>query len=207
MAFDAGQFAWITLGRSPFAITEHPFSMSSCPVDRPRIEFTIKEVGDFTASLGGVPVGTQAYLDGPHGNLTLTNRKGTGLVFIAGGVGLAPVMSMLRQLRAEQDTRPMILVYGNRCAEQILYSAELKAMAQELKLEVHHVLSEPPLGWDGSMGQIDASVLDSLLNFKGRENWLYLVCGPAPMIDSVEDDHGHLGISMQQIVSEKFSYN
>lgn len=207
MKFDAGQFAWITLGRSPFAITEHPFSMSSCPVDRPRIEFTIKEVGDFTTSLGSIPVGTHAFLDGPHGNLTLTNRKGTGLVFIAGGVGLAPVMSMLRQLRAEQDTRPIILVYGNRCAEQVLYGSELKVMTQDLNLEIHQVLSEPPPEWDGLTGQIDTSVLNSLLKFKGRDNWLYLVCGPAPMIDSVEDDLGYLGIPMRQIVSEKFSYN
>ena len=116
-------------------------------------------------------------------------------------------MSMLRQLRAERDTRPMILIYGNRCAEQILNGAELKAMTQELELTVHHVLSEPPSGWDGLTGQIDVSVLESLLNFKGRDNWLYLVCGPTPMIDSVENDLGHLGIPMQQIVSEKFSYN
>lgn len=207
MEFDAGQFAWITLGRSPFAITEHPFSMSSCPADRPRIEFTIKEVGDFTAELGRVPVGARAFLDGPHGNLTLTDRKGVGLVFIAGGVGLVPIMSMLRQLRADRDPRPMILIYGNRCAEQILYGPELEAMTRDLKLDVHHVLSEPPPGWSGLTGQLVGSVLGDLLNFEGRKDWLYFVCGPAPMIDSVENDLGRLGIPIRQMISEKFSYD
>ncbi len=207
MEFEAGQFAWITLGRSPFVIMEHPFSMSSCPADRPRIAFTIKEVGDFTKKIGGIPAGTQAYLDGPHGNLTLTEREGVGLVFIAGGVGLAPAMSILRQLRVEHDPRPMVLIYGNRCAEQILYRSELEAMACELRLDVHHVLSEPPPGWEGLTGKLDDAVLSDLLKFNERDNWLYFVCGPAPMIESVEDSLERLGISMRQIVSEKFSYD
>lgn len=207
MEFSAGQFAWVTLGRSPFAITEHPFSMSSCPAERPRIEFTIKEAGDFTNRLGSIPRGARAFLDGPHGNLTLPNRDGLGLVFIAGGVGLSPIMSMLRQLRVERDPQPMILVYGNRCAEQILYGSEIEAMTQDLNLQVHHVLSEPPPRWTGLTGQLDISVLRDLLSFDGREDWLFYVCGPAPMIDSVEADLGHLGIPLRQIVSEKFSYN
>lgn len=207
MAFEAGQFAWFTLGRTPFAIREHPFSMSSCPADRPRIGFTIKEVGDFTREIGRIPVGTTAYLDGPHGNLTLTGREGDGIAFIAGGVGVAPVMSILRQLRVDRDSRPMTLIYGNRCAEQILYQAELEAMKEDLALSVHHVLSEPPQGWTGPVGELDAGVLRDLLNMERRGRWLYFVCGPAPMIDSVEESLGDLGIPMRQIVSEKFSYD
>jgi predicted ferric reductase len=207
MLFEAGQFAWITLGRSPFAIMEHPFSMSSCPADQPKIEFTIKEVGDFTKEIGKVPVDTPAFLDGPHGNLTLTGRKGVGVAFIVGGVGLAPSMSILRQLRVERDPRPMVLIYGNRCAEQILYGSELEAMKLDLKLDVHHVLSDPPPTWEGLQGRLDRSVLDNLLSFEGRNNWLFFVCGPASMIDSVEDDLTRLGIPMRQIISEKFSYN
>lgn len=207
MEFEAGQFAWVTLGRSPFAITEHPFSMSSCPADRPRIEFTIKEAGDFTKGLGEIRPDTRAFLDGPHGNLTLPSRGGLGLVFLAGGVGLAPIMSMLRQLRAERDPRPMILVYGNRCADQILYGSEIEAMTSDLNLQVHHVLAEPPPNWAGLEGELDMPVLRQLLGFDGRNDWLFYVCGPAPMIDSVEADLGRLGIPMRQIVSERFSYD
>jgi predicted ferric reductase len=207
MDFHAGQFAWVTLDRSPFAITEHPFSISSCPAERPRIEFTVKEIGDFTKDIGTIPVGARAFLDGPHGNLTLAGRKAAGLVFVAGGVGLAPIMSMLRQLRAERDPRPMILVYGNRSAEQILYGEELEAMARDLDLRVHHVLSEPPPGWSGVVGQLDGAVLGRLLSFEGRRDWLFFVCGSAPMIDSVEADLGRLDIPVGRIVSEKFSYD
>ena len=59
--FRAGQFFWLTLDRSPFAITEHPFSISSCPAQRPLFEFTIKEAGDFTKTIASIPVGARAY--------------------------------------------------------------------------------------------------------------------------------------------------
>jgi predicted ferric reductase len=206
LEFDAGQFVWLTLDRSPFAITEHPFSMSSCPADRPRIAFTIKEAGDFTNRIGRLPVAARAYLDGPHGNFTMAGREGTGLAFVAGGVGFAPIISILRQLRAERDPRPMILLYGNRMQEQILYGNELDSMQKDLRLTVHHVLSEPPPGWSGDVGQLDEPVLRRCLGVQDRNRWLYFVCGPTPMIDSVESALGRLGVPLRQIVSEKFKY-
>ncbi|MDP1582006.1 MAG: ferredoxin reductase family protein [Bradyrhizobium sp.] len=206
LEFDAGQFVWLTLDRSPFSITEHPFSMSSCPADRPRIAFTIKEAGDFTNRIGRLPVGARAYLDGPHGNFTMAGREGTGLAFVAGGVGFAPVMSILRQLRAERDPRPMILFYGNRVHEQILYGNEIETMQRDLRLTVHHVLSEPPPGWSGDVGQLDEAMLRRRLDVEDRGRWLYFVCGPTPMIDSVEGALGRLGVPLRQIVSEKFRY-
>ena len=207
IAFDAGQFVWLTLGRTPFAITEHPFSISSCPADGPRLGFTIKEAGDFTNAIGTLPRGSHAYVDGPHGNATLSGRVAPGLTLIAGGVGIAPIMSILRQLRAERDSRPVTLIYGNRLAEQILYRSELDAMARELRLDVHLVLSQPPPSWDGPVGRLDQPVLARLLGVAADADRLYIVCGPAPMIDTVEDILEGLGVPMHRIVSEKFSFD
>ena len=207
IAFDAGQFCWLTIDRSPFAVTEHPFSISSCPADGPPIEFTIKEAGDFTGNIGSVPVGAPAFIDGPHGNLTLRGRSGTGIAFIAGGVGLAPIMSILRQLRADRVRRPLMLLYGNRVVEQIMFRSELDEMAKSLDIEIHHILSEPPPDWDGAVGQLSAAMLREYLKFDGHAQWLYVVCGPAPMINSVEDSLEELGIPLEQILSEKFSYD
>ena len=205
--FAAGQFVWLTLDRSPFAVTEHPFSISSCPANRPIIGFTIKEVGDFTNKIGSIPLGARAYIDGPHGNLTLAGRSGTGIAFIAGGVGLAPIMSILRQLSVEKDERPLKLIYGNRLVEQIMYQDELDEMKDILDIEIHHTLSEPPAGWVDGVGQLDEAVLRRYLEFEGHARWLYVVCGPAPMIDGVESNLEALGVPLGQIVSEKFSYD
>lgn len=204
--FNPGQFVWLTLGRSPFAITEHPFSMSSCPADRPRIGFTIKEAGDFTSGIGSVPVGAPAYVDGPHGHVFLPDRHDAGIMFIAGGVGLAPIMSILRHLRSVRDTRPVMLIYGNRAVDQIMYENELEDMKNDLDMEVHHVLSEPPSGWSGRTGVIDESLLRALIGTDDGTR-LYVVCGPTPMIDSVGESLGRLGIPMSRVLAEKFSYD
>jgi predicted ferric reductase len=203
--FEAGQFVWLTLNRSPFAITEHPFSISSAPADGSQLSFVIKEIGDFTRSIGDTPIGAPAYLDGPHGNLTLRGRTGRGIVFLAGGVGVAPILSMLRQLAAERDERPLKLIFANRCAEQILYRDELERMCSELRLEVTHVLSEPPQGWTGETGMIDDGLLERVLGPEERKGWIYVVCGPGPMIPAVTRSLRRLGIGRRQIVSERFS--
>lgn len=205
--FDAGQFVWLRLDRSPFSIVEHPFSIASCPADRPRIAFAIKEAGDHTRRIGNIPVGARAYLDGPHGNFTLTGRGGDGIVFIAGGVGLASIMSILRQLRAERDRRPLILIHGNRVREQILWPEELAAMADEMSLAVHHVLAEPPPGWQGEVGQPDEAALRRLVTMPDRAAWLYFVCGPTPMIRGVRRSLRCLGVPRRQIVAEQFRFD
>jgi predicted ferric reductase len=205
IVFAPGQFAWLNLGHSPFSVTEHPFSISSAPSERPRIAFTIKESGDFTNQIGVIAEGTRAYVDGPHGNFTPTGRRANRLVFIAGGVGFAPIVGMLRQLREDTDRRPITLVYGNRVEEQILYREEIEAMCDGLDIEVHLVLSEPPEGWTGKVGELSPDVLRGCLSADSAGT-LYFVCGPVPMMDSVEDTLAGLGVPARRIVSERFKY-
>jgi predicted ferric reductase len=206
IAFAPGQFVWLNLGHSPFSLTEHPFSISSAPADRPRLEFTVKESGDFTDRIGRVPVGTTAYLDGPHGNFTLVGHETPQLVLLAGGVGFAPMMGILRQLRAEAWPRPITLIYGNRVESQILYREELEAMRQSLDINIHLVLSEPPKGWTGKIGELTPDVLRRCLETPDPKA-MYLVCGPVPMMDAVERALVGFGIPEGHIVSERFKYD
>jgi len=204
--FEAGQFVWLNLGHSPFSLIEHPFSISSAPADRPRVAFTIKESGDFTSCIGSITVGTRAYLDGPHGNFTMAGRTATGVVFIAGGVGFAPIMGMLRQLKAERYPHPLRLIYGNRVESQILFREETEELKDAVDFKVHYVLSEPPTGWTGTVGELTPDILDKCLEGFRDEDWLFFVCGPLPMMDSVERALMVHGISRTKIVSERFKY-
>lgn len=207
MRFAPGQFVWLNLGHSPFSLTEHPFSISSAPVKRPQIAFTIKESGDFTNHIGSVAVGTRAYLDGPHGNFTPAGRTAKGLVFIAGGVGFAPIMGMLRQLKAERYPHPLRLIYGNRIEAQILYREEIEALKEDLDFEVTYVVSEAPDGWPGLTGELTASLLDKCLAAIRGDEWLFFVCGPPPMMNSVERALVARGVPRARIVSERFKYD
>ncbi len=205
--FLAGQFAWLNLGHYPFSLTEHPFSISSAPSERPRIGFTIKQSGDFTNGIGDIPIGTRAWLDGPHGHFVLGPGPTERLVFIAGGVGFAPVMGILRQLRAERSRVPLTLLYGNRIQTQILYREELEELAGELDLDLKLVLSEPPPGWSGIIGELSPETLDACLDLGGRARWTYFVCGPPPMMNSVERSLLGFGVPGRQIIAERFKYD
>lgn len=207
MRFAPGQFVWLNLGHSPFSLTEHPFSISSAPAGLPRIAFTIKESGDFTNRIGEIAVGTRAYLDGPHGNFTLAGRAAKGIVCIAGGVGFAPIMSILRQLKAERSPLPVRLIYGNRIEGQILYRDEIEAFRETLDFGVHYVLSEPPTGWTGLAGELTPDVIGKCLDAIGEGEWLFFVCGPPPMMNSVERALLARGIPQSRIVSERFRYD
>lgn len=206
-AFEAGQFVWLTLDRSPFRVTEHPFSMSSAPGDLPGVAFLIKEAGDFTNAIGTIPVGARAYLDGPHGNFTVAGRAGKGLAFLAGGVGIAPILGILRDLAQRGERRPLKLLYGNRCAEQIVARAELESLAGRLALETTLILTEPPPDWTGEVGQPDDAMLRKHLARPDAAEWLYFVCGPNPMMDQAERTLARMGVPLRNIVSERFSYD
>lgn len=206
LRFEAGQFAWLNVGNSPFSLHENPFSISSAPGAGTRVEFVIKELGDFTGSLGQITSGTKAFVDGPHGNLTVRGRKEPGIAFIAGGVGVAPLLGILRQLHLDKDPRPTTLVYGNRVEEQIVYREELDQLAKDHGTRIVHILSEPPPKWTGRTGMVDADQIRDAFAAEEMRDWLYVICGPAAMMEVVEDTLIEMGVPAQQILSERFDY-
>lgn len=205
--FEAGQFAWVRLDCSPWSLREHPFSYASAPSELPCMRFLVKESGDFTNRIGQLQSGRPAFVDGPYGNLTLKGLPAAKLVFIAGGVGVAPMLSLLRQLRIDNDTRPLQLIYGNRVAEQICHATELEGMARDLNLKVNHVLGEPPEDWSGVSGQLNTNILSQLLDQPAAGGTFYLLCGPPLMIRSVLEALATLGVPRKQVRTERFSYD
>lgn len=205
--YQAGQFAWVNIGHNPFSLHENPFSISSAPAQGATLTFIIKELGDFTRQIGAVKPGTRVYLDGSHGNLSLKGSKSAGIALIAGGVGIAPLIGILRQLAVEGDKRPVILVYGNRVEAQIVHAEELEALKSRLDLRVVHVLSEPAPGWRGQSGRIDVACLSKIFSFEHASDWLYLLCGPPPMLTSAETALRGLGVHTSNILSERFGYD
>jgi predicted ferric reductase len=206
LAFQPGQFAWVKIGRHPFQVREHPFSISTAPEDAPEIGFTIRENGDFTDRIGEIQPGTPAYLDGPHGNF-VPDADPVATVYVAGGVGIAPILSHLRAFRAEGDRRPVTLIYGNRTLEHVASRDELERLAGEINLTLHYVLQRPPEGWTGQRGMITQGVLDATLPREGRETARYFICGPGGMIDATDSNLRELGVPAHRIISEKFDYN
>ncbi len=76
--FEPGQFAWIMVGQSPFALTQHPFSFSSSAERTERVALTVKAAGDFTSRIGALTPGAEVYLDGPYGTFSVDRHEGPG---------------------------------------------------------------------------------------------------------------------------------
>lgn len=204
--FAPGQFGWLFVNRSPYALTSHPFSFSGdAERDDGTIEMSIKAVGDFTATVPSLEPGSRAYLDGPHGVFTPDRNEGPGFVLIAGGIGIAPLLSMLRTARTRGDRRPFLLLYANRRFADAPFVEELDELREDLRLEVVHVVEQPPDGWTGETGYIDDELLRRWLPAR-FERLQHFICGPPPMMDALEDSLSRLGVPAERIHSERLSF-
>ena len=202
--FSAGQFAWLTIGPSPFSLQQHPFTISSSSQKSPVIEFTIKELGDFTATIKDIPPGTPAFVEGPFGDFALNDDVCQhGAVFLAGGVGITPVMSMLRTLRDQGRKLPLQLFYANNRLEDIIFYEELNELAQEIDLDLIYVLADPPEDWEGETGFLRPEHLDKYMASDNGER-RYYVCGPGVMMDAVETMLIERKIEGRRVFSERF---
>jgi len=206
--FHPGQFAWITLWDSPFADTEHPFSFSSSAENHEQLSFTIKELGDFTSRIKEVKAGQIAYLDGPFGAFSCDRHShAQEFVFIAGGVGITPMMSMLRTLADRGDQRPLTLLYANKEWEQMTFREELEVLKERLNLTLVYVLENPHEGWQGEQGFINRDILSRFIpNTEQRNQIEIFVCGPAPMMNAVERLLDQMGVFPGDLHSERFDF-
>lgn len=206
MSFMPGQFAWLTAWASPFSDQEHPFSFSSSAACTEQLSFTIKERGDFTRKIKEMSPGQRVYLDGPFGAFSVDRHPHANqYVFIAGGIGISPMMSMLRTLADRQDQRPLTLIYGNRDWESVTFREEIEAFQSRLNLKVVHVLENPPEGWKGESGLITYELLERYVpSERNRNDCEIFICGPKPMMDAVETALSRLGVYMGDYHSERF---
>jgi predicted ferric reductase len=203
MRFAPGQFAWIKLGPSPYTLDEHPYSFASSAERPGRVAFGIKALGDFSAAVGEVPVGTRAYLDGPHGAFSLDRYPAVGYVFVAGGVGITPFLSFLRTMEDRGDPRPATLFYADKTWDAVAYREELARLGEKLALDVVYVLQDPPPEWDGERGVIDGALLDRHLPHEGFRR-AFFVCGPPAMMDAVHAALRERGVPERDIQLERF---
>jgi predicted ferric reductase len=204
LSFAAGQVAWININSSPFSLNKNPFSISGSARNKGELRFSIKNLGDFTSSIGKLVGGETVYVDGPYGKFSIDETvTKNGLVLLAGGIGIAPVMSILYSLYDEGDNRPVYLFFGNLNEESILFKQELDRLDQCMNLSVFHVLEKPAHPDKFLQGFISRQILESNLP-SNRKDLFYFVCGPLPMINAMEKHLSALQIPRKQINTEKY---
>lgn len=204
-----GQFFWLKR-RSPWGQRDHPFSVAGQADGGRSIRFLIKTAGDFTASLPAVRPGELFYLDGPNGEFQVPDHAKT-IVLVAGGIGLAPFLGILSDLAEKKDGRRIVLIYATGAPT---LQVELQAFLPVADLPAFRLLpivEQPDASWSGRVGRCDGPRLLELLAEIGispKDPALsVMVCGPNPMIDSVEKALVEGGLPMAQLRSERYQYD
>jgi propane monooxygenase reductase subunit len=208
VTFHAGQYMDIAI---PGADGHHrSFSMANTPGQPDRLEFMIKlyEGGHFSGLLEngtGIKVGDELTCTGPYGVFTLRESSPRRLVFIAGGAGMAPIVSLLRSMAENGTTRPAAFYYGARTKDDLFVLEELERLGRELPdLRFVPALSEADAsaGWDGEVGMV-TDVVDRLEGDLTEVD-AYL-CGPPPMVDAAIALLERRGCAESHIYFDKFT--
>jgi predicted ferric reductase len=200
--FNPGQFVWLRLKPSLRA-EQHPYTISSSAIRSTSLSFTVRELGDFSSQLARLQPGDPIWLDGPHGAFSLDHMPTTGLVLIAGGVGITPMISMLRTLADRGDERPHRLIAVARTPYDLLFSDELVKLRERLNLEVIGLVRRPD--GDEIPGDIDEELLVRMLPGPFRRQQLtYFVAGSTAMVTAVLNVLRALEIPRCQIHTERF---
>lgn len=203
-----GQFAFVTLMRGRgLPQEEHHFTITSPPGRGGAITCTIKACGDFTRTIRQTRPGDAAAVHGPFGRFSHVLRpEEKRLVFIAGGIGVTPIMGMLRGMRQAGQWRPCTLLFANKSEKDIVFKVELDAMAADLPgFKVVHVLSRPGEGWTGETGRIDAETIKRHATpFTPDTGW-YL-CGPEGLTASAMKSLSAMGVCPCRMHREIFRF-
>ena len=145
------------------------------------------------------------YVDGPHGVFTPDQYEGPGFCLVAGGVGITPIMSMLRALAERADRRPIVVFVANRDWHDATFREELDDLAGRLDARIVHTVSNPAPGWSGETGRVDVEMLRRHLP-PGSDRWQFFVCGPNAMMDAMEDALVAIGAATERIHTERFDW-
>jgi predicted ferric reductase len=202
-----GQFQFVVLwrGERGLPVEEHHFTIASSP-KAAELQMTIKSVGDFTATIGQTQPGDRVSVEGPFGRFSYTLRpQDKNLVFLAGGIGITPLMSMLRHMRDTQADISVLLFWGNKTEADIIFREELEAMAagEKPRLQVVHLLDKPGASWQGEKGYLSSDLLKKYIK-EGFAEKTYYICGPPVMADLTLRVLRELGVPADRIDYEQF---
>jgi ferredoxin-NADP reductase len=208
--FKAGQYIDLTLSGShpelPDGLT-HTFSIASSPCDQELLVATRLRGTAFKRAISSLPIGSKARIEGPMGSFSLHKNTARPAVFIAGGIGIAPFLSMISYATAEKLRHPIVLFYANRYIEDAAFIDEL----WELEHTNPRLRFVPTLtrtdknyrGWKGETGHISLEILFT----HGRilRGPIYYIAGPPTMVAAARKTLSEVRVDEDDIRTEEFA--
>ncbi|MHA2389854.1 MAG: ferredoxin reductase family protein [Candidatus Hodarchaeales archaeon] len=199
-----GQFAFISFQSGSVSPEEHPFTISSTPSRPQSLQFTVRCSGDWTRLIGCLKPADTVSIDGPYGRFSYVfSNKFNQYIMIAGGIGITPMLSMLRYMADRDNRKKVTLIWSNRTEDEVAYSDEFTALKRELEgLDITYLFTrqtrDPHRG-----GRLNQKKLENILAEHYRKMPVF-ICGPPAMMEAVRNDMVHIGFLKRLIFTEEF---
>lgn len=205
--FISGQYFFVTLVNPPYTDAKgsiRHFTIVNPPEGKDILTMTTRlRDTAFKRSLKKMPIGADIKIGEINGNFVLPEDISRPLVFIAGGIGITPFISMLRHIKNNNLNYDITLIYANRNQESAAFLEELKEIDKENKNFKLILIMSDDVNWSGEKGRIDVNFIkEHLPEFKNK---IYYISGPPAMVDSVLGVLLEAGIKDENIKKEKFS--
>ncbi len=202
--FIPGQYGGFTLplltGAAPGS-NNRRFSLISSPTDTYLAFTTRMQDSPFKRQLAEMTPGMEIKFAGPSGQFILPSDEAKPAVLIAGGIGIAPFLSMMHHRLHMNSKRPLIVFYGNRTPEDAPYFADLAQFNHE-NISLVHCMSEADASWQGETGFIDHTLINKHVTDINQPE--YFVCGAPTMVAALHETLLEMGIAEDQIHIEDF---
>jgi sulfhydrogenase subunit gamma (sulfur reductase) len=195
-SFESGQFAQYSV----FGIGEAPFCISSSPTRHDHLEFAVQRVGRVTNALHRLGVGAEIGFRGPYGNsFPLDFLKGKNLVFVGGGIGLAPLRSLIWNVIDNRGKYKNIdIVYGARTPADLCFKYDLEAWGKDKTVSMVTTVDRGDDTWKGKVGVVPKILEEAAPSAKEA---VAIVCGPPIMIRFTFPTLEKLGFAPEQMLT------
>ena len=199
----AGQYLIIFLPDGKGGVLKKPLTISSSPTED-FIEVTKKITAghQFSEAINSVKVGDEIQLNAPFGEFVLDKTQAK-IAMLSGGIGITPFRSMCRYATDLQLETDIVLIYGNKTSQDIVFKQEFDQMQKKNQnFKIVNTLTRQNSNWDGNTGHIDVGMINNELPDCSQR--LFYLCGPPNMMDAMQHLLQKLGVNKEKIRVEKF---
>ena len=207
--YRAGQYVFVRFVESTLPRESHPFSFASYPSDENNgFSVMVKEAGDYTDRISKLKKGDLAKIEGPYGTFLYGKKdyRDIPLVLIGGGIGVTPMISILDEMLATGNKQKIILLWAVNKKTEIFYQERYEELMKKYDNFSYHITLADEKTEEYGYGFIDHAFLEKSGAFTIPNNAEFYLCGPLPMMVSVEKILRSNNIPKKRIHAEKFTF-
>ncbi len=206
IAYSAGQYVGISFRRGSRKTPVRCFSAITAPSDSGELGIAFRSGGAFTAALSELTPGSQVDIAGPFGDFTVSRDETRPLMFLAGGIGITPFLSILRDLDGRRNVQPITLLYSTNSLHDVPFARELMDLAKRNpNYTIRFLTSTVPKDKLGHPLIVQGRLSDEIIQQHASTDTQYYICGPQGYATAAHETLEDLGVYDWAIHNEAFS--